>query len=48
MTRLPTKFLGCAERSLSRRAARLALQAWRAIETTPKATTLIATSVAER
>ena len=45
---IATKFLGCAERSLSRRAARLALQAWRAIETTPKATTLIATSVAER
>jgi 2-methylcitrate dehydratase PrpD len=45
---IATKFLGCAERSLSRRAARLALQAWRAIETTPKVTTLIATSVAER
>jgi 2-methylcitrate dehydratase PrpD len=45
---IATKFLGCAERSLSRRAARLALQAWRAIETTAKVTTLIATSVAER
>jgi 2-methylcitrate dehydratase PrpD len=45
---LATKFLGCAERSLSRRAARLALQAWRAIDTTPKASTLMAMSVAER
>jgi 2-methylcitrate dehydratase PrpD len=37
-----TKFLGCAERSLSRRSARLALQAWRGIETAPKITTLTA------
>jgi 2-methylcitrate dehydratase PrpD len=45
---IATKFLGCAERSLSRRAARLALQAWRGIEETPKVTTLMAVSVAER
>ncbi len=37
---LATKFLGCAERSLSRRAARLALQAWRGIDTAPKVTAL--------
>jgi len=39
---IAAKFIGCAERSLSRRAARLALQAWRAIDTTPKVTTLTA------
>ena len=39
---LATKFLGCAERSLSRRAARLALQAWLAIDTAPKVTALTA------
>ena len=37
-----TKFYGCAERSLTRRAARLALQAWRGIDTAPKITTLTA------
>jgi 2-methylcitrate dehydratase PrpD len=47
-TEIATKFLGCAERSLSRRAARLALQAWRGIEETPKVTALMALSVAER
>jgi 2-methylcitrate dehydratase PrpD len=45
---IATKFIGCAERSLSRRAARLALQAWRAVETTPRIATLMALSVAER
>ncbi len=39
---LATKFLSCAERSLSRRAARLALQAWRGIDTAPKVTALTA------
>jgi 2-methylcitrate dehydratase PrpD len=39
---LSTKFLACAERSLSRRNAKLAFQAWRAIETAPKVTTLTA------
>ena len=39
---LAAKFLGCAERSLSRRDARLAFQAWRAIDSTPKVTTLTA------
>jgi 2-methylcitrate dehydratase PrpD len=40
---LSAKFLGCAERSLSRRAARLALQAWRGIEAAPKITALTVT-----
>jgi 2-methylcitrate dehydratase PrpD len=39
---LATKFLGCAERSLSRRAARLALQGWRGIDSAPKVTALTA------
>jgi 2-methylcitrate dehydratase PrpD len=39
---IATKFLGCAERSLSRRAARVALQAWRTIDAAPKMTTLMA------
>jgi len=36
------KFLACAERSLSRRTARLALQAWRAVETAPSIAALTA------
>ncbi len=45
---LTAKFLGCAERSLSRRAARLALPALRAIDTAPKVTTLTALCAAGR
>ena len=37
------KFIGCAERSLSRRAARLALLAWRGIEAAPSITALTGT-----
>jgi 2-methylcitrate dehydratase PrpD len=39
---LAAKFLGCAERSLPRRAAKLAFQAWRAIDAAPKVTSLTA------
>jgi 2-methylcitrate dehydratase PrpD len=39
---LAAKFLGCAERSLSKRAARLALAGWRAIDTAPKVSVLTA------
>jgi len=39
---LAAKFLGWAERSLSKRAARLALPAWRAIDTAPKVSALTA------
>ena len=45
---LSTKFLGCAERSLSRRAARLALPALRAIDTAPTVSALTALCVAGR
>jgi len=45
---LAAKFLGCAERSLSRRAARLALAALRAIDTAPHVTTVTALCVAGR
>jgi 2-methylcitrate dehydratase PrpD len=45
---LTAKFLGCAERSLSRRAARLALPALRAIDAAPKVTTLTALCAAGR
>jgi 2-methylcitrate dehydratase PrpD len=45
---LATKFLGCAERSLSRRAARLALHALRAIDTAPNVTALTALCAAGR
>ncbi len=45
---LAAKFLGCAERSLSRRAARLALPALRAIDTAPNVTALTALCAAGR
>ncbi len=45
---LSTKFLACAERSLSRRAARLALPALRAIDTTANVRTLTALCVTGR
>src|SRR5262249_567169 len=45
---LATRFLSCAERWGSKRAARVALPAWRAIDTAPKATALTALCVSER